>query len=64
MFYLFIGVLIIFFYFISEPAYAVVLEKLEAIQDFIYLVGPKDIEDAKISNPEWYVFKISKKNYN
>jgi len=39
-------------YISSAPVYALVLEKLEAIQDLIYLVGPKNVEEAKISNPE------------
>jgi len=56
---IFIKILIFIFIFIfifnySGPVYAMVLEKLEAIQDLVYLVGPKDVEEAKISYPNWY----------
>jgi len=47
-------------YISSEPVYAMVLEKLEAIQDLIYLVGPKDVEKAKISHPECLRAKYGK----
>jgi len=39
-----------------------VLEKLEAIQDFIYLVGSKNVEDAKNSQPERYIIIIKRLN--